>query len=121
MRGHEGDDILYGGAGDDYLTGDAGADTYVFELATAFDGWDRIYGFSTIEGDAIDISDVLSEYDPVTDALSDFVYTYEHNTYTYLHVDAAGGGDNYVRVAAIVDVTGLDVEDLVTSGNLIVT
>lgn len=115
-----GDDILNGGAGSDHLIGGLGADTYVFEVSTAFDGWDHIHGFNPAEGDTIDISDVLSNYNPLDHVLTDFVQMYESGTYTYLHVDVDGSG-NYVRVAAIANVTGLgDVDSLAADGTLVI-
>lgn len=117
----DGDDILYGGAGTDYLNGAAGADTHVFEAGSAFVGWDYIYLFSEVDGDKIDLSDVLSAYDPLTDALTDFVNMYESGTYTYIDVDVDGGANSFVRVAAVVNVTGLgDADDFVASGGLVV-
>ena len=116
-----GDDILHGGRGTDHLIGGTGADTYVFQADTAFDGWDHIYGFNAAEGDTIDLSDVLSNYNPLDHLLTDFVNMYEDGNYTYLHVDADGGGNNFVRVAAIANVTGLgDIDTLAADGTLII-
>jgi len=63
---------------------------------------------------------LLIGYDPLTDAITDFVQITESGTNSYLNVDADGGADNFVQVAYIYNETGLTDEDaLQTSGNLI--
>ena len=120
IRGGTGDDILYGEDGLDFLWGQAGADTFVFESASAFNDIDVINDFSVAEGDAIDISDVLIGYDPVTDAIADFVRITDNGTHSVLSIDADGGADNFVQVADLLNVTGLtDEAALEAAGNLI--
>jgi len=120
LYGNEGDDVLYGGAGIDMLYGDAGADTFVFESASAFTSSDNIQDFNLAEGDKLDISDLLVGYDPLVDAITDFVQITEAGANSYLNVDADGGANNFVQVAYIFNETGLTDEDaLETSGNLI--
>ena len=115
-----GDDVLYGGSGVDQLYGEAGADTFVFEMLSAFSSTDSIHDFSVSEGDIIDISDLLLGYDPLTDAITDFVKITDDGSDSILNVDADGGADNFVQVAYIYNETGLTDEDaLETSGNLI--
>ncbi|MGH1378717.1 MAG: Ig-like domain-containing protein [Alphaproteobacteria bacterium] len=120
LHGQAGDDILYGGAGIDMLYGHSGADTFVFESSTAYAASDNIQDFSLSDNDKLDISDLLNSYDPLTDAISDFVQITENGSNSYISVDADGGADNFVQVAAVFNVTGLtDEEALETSGNLI--
>ncbi|PCI54061.1 MAG: hypothetical protein COB36_11180 [Alphaproteobacteria bacterium] len=120
LYGNAGDDVLYGGAGVDMLYGQAGADTFVFESSTAFTASDNIQDFNLSDGDKLDVSDLLIGYDPLTDAISDFVQITESGSNSYLSVDADGGADNFVQVAYIYNETGLTDEDaLETSGNLI--
>ncbi|WP_444994749.1 Ig-like domain-containing protein [Aliikangiella sp. IMCC44359] len=140
IYGYAGSDILYGGAGSDYLYGGAandllygnagvdmlygqgGSDTFVFEAATAFADSDNIQDFKLSENDKLDVSDLLEGYDPLTDALTDFVQITESGSNSYLSVDANGGGDNFIQVAYIYNQTGLTDENaLETSGNLITT
>ncbi len=72
------------------------------------------------DGDKLDVSDLIAGYDPLTDAISDFVQITESGSHSYLSVDADGGGDNFVQVAYIYNETGLtDEEALESSGNLI--
>ncbi|MBV1928313.1 MAG: type I secretion C-terminal target domain-containing protein [Gammaproteobacteria bacterium] len=120
LWGSLGNDTLYGGSGSDQLDGGAGADTFVFEDATAFTGIDEVRDFSLGEGDVLDISDLLSGYDALTDAISDFVQITDNGTGSILSVDVNGGADNFVQIATLTGITGLTDEDaLELSGNLI--
>jgi Ca2+-binding RTX toxin-like protein len=120
LKGGNGNDVLFAGAGDNDLYGEAGADTFVFEAATAFDTVDDIFDFNTTDGDIIDIVDLLTEYDPLTEALTDFVQITTSASHSNLAVDVDGGGNNFVHFAQIRNVTGLTDEDaLVASGNLL--
>ncbi|MGH1403928.1 MAG: calcium-binding protein [Alphaproteobacteria bacterium] len=120
LDGGLGNDILYGGAGADTLTGDKNADTFVFESVNAFDAVDTITDFKTSQNDKLDVSDLLSGYDPVTDAISDFVQITDSGSDSIVSVDVDGGADNFVQIATLNNVTGLTDEDaLLTSGNLI--
>jgi Ca2+-binding RTX toxin-like protein len=128
LIGGGGNDILYGEAGDDVLvigdgfdqaTGGSGADLFVFDV---FDGLaDKILDFNSAEGDVLNISDILSGYDPLTDALTDFVQLVQNGGDTELHVDADGaaGGVNFTALAifdgGIADTLG----DLINNGNLV--
>ena len=64
---------LNGGDGLDTIYGSNGTDIFIFEAASAFNNVDIINGFRASDGDAIDISDVISGYDPLTDSIADFV------------------------------------------------
>lgn len=120
LNGNDGDDTLYGGGGVDTLSGGNDADTFVFESASAFSSVDTITDFDVSENDVIDIADLLSGYDELTDAITDFVQITDNGTDSALLVDADGGADNFVQVATLLGVTGLTDEDaLETSGNLI--
>ena len=122
LNGGDGDDTLSGGAGIDMLYGQNGADTFVFEAASAFTNSDNVQDFSLVDGDKIDISDVLIGYDELTDLISDFVQITDDGTHSYLSVDADGGADNFVQVASLFNITGLTDEDaLEISGNLVTT
>ena len=92
LWGYDGDDTLYGGHGADALYGGEGADTYVFEADTAFSGIDEISGFNQADGDALDVSDMLSGYDPLTDALADFVEVTDSGSHSAVSVDMDGTG-----------------------------
>ena len=124
LSGGNGDDILYGAGGNDYLTGGAGADTFLFKGATAFTGSATIADFNTSQGDKIDISDVLhGNYDPLTDAISDFVQLTASGSNTLLKVDIDGIGTGHTptTIATIQGVTGFDLATLISDHHLIVT
>jgi RHS repeat-associated protein len=133
LRGHSGNDTLYGGdgndtlygeAGTDTLNGGAGADTFVFESASAFSNVDTIADYTTGDDDAINLVDVLSLYDPLNDAITDFVQMSTSGSDTLLSVDRDGTGTTYgwTQIATITGVTGLtDEAALVTNGNLVVS
>ncbi|MGH1403100.1 MAG: calcium-binding protein [Alphaproteobacteria bacterium] len=115
-----GDDVLYGDDGLDTLYGESGADTFGFRSATAFNDVDVIKDFSITDGDSINIADVLSGYDPLADAISDFISITDNGTDSTLMIDADGGADSFVSIALIEGVTGLsDVDSLENTGTLI--
>lgn len=124
LHGGDGVDSLYGGDGLDTLYGDAGADLFVFEAASAYNNVDVIQDFSTGQGDAINLSDLLELYNPVSDAITDFVQITTSGSNSSVFVDRDGLASTYgfSQIATISGVTGLtDEAALVTSGNLIVT
>jgi len=119
LLGENNDDTLIGGLGADTLTGGGGYDTFAFLSGSSFDAVDTITDFSST-WDTIDISDLLTGYDPLTEAITDFVQITDDGTDSTLFVDADGGADNFVAIALIDNRTGLTDEDaLETSGALI--
>ncbi|MBI2234158.1 MAG: type I secretion C-terminal target domain-containing protein, partial [Micavibrio aeruginosavorus] len=123
LHGGTGDDTLYGGDGLDTLYGGAGADIFVFEAASAYNNVDVVKDFSTGQGDVIDLSDLLGSYNPVNDAITDFVQITTSGSNSSLFVDRDGLASTYgfTQIATISGVTGLtDEAALVTSGNLLV-
>jgi len=122
LHGGDGNDTLYGGDGLDTLFGGAGEDVFVFEAASAFNNIDVIEDFD-IANDAIDLSDVLSAYDPMTDLITDWVEMTTSGSDTILKVDRDGTGGTYslAQIATIQGVTGLTNEEaLVSGGQLLV-
>jgi Ca2+-binding RTX toxin-like protein len=123
ITGDSNDNILYGNGGNDYITGGAGAETFLFKGATAFTGVTTVADFNTGQGDKIDIADVLQgHYDPMTDAITDFVSLVTSSSNTLLKVDLDGTGGTYspTTIALIHGVTGLDVATLIGDSNLVV-
>jgi Ca2+-binding RTX toxin-like protein len=122
IYGGEGDDTIVGGSGRDRLFGEGGSDTFVF-LSTDTD-FSEIWDFQDgVGGDVLDISDLLSGYDPLTDDINDFVSASAAGDGTLLRVDVDGAGgsanfQNTVFLRTVGDVG--DVENLIADGNLIV-
>lgn len=120
LDGGLGNDILHGGAGSDTLIGRGGADTFYFIATDGMDTVDTIVDFNA-DMDAINISDLLSEYDPLTDAIEDFVQITDDGVNSTLAVDIDGGADNFVEIATINNVTDITNEQfLADSGILII-
>jgi Ca2+-binding RTX toxin-like protein len=121
LNGKAGNDILYGGDGSDTLSGGAGADTFGF--LTGETGSDTISGFSTAQGDKIDIHDVLVGYDPLTDAITDYVHVTASGSNAILSVDANGaaGGAGFTQIATISGLSSLagHEADMLANGYLI--
>lgn len=122
IYGGGGDDIIYGGAGNDKLYGNGGADTFVFEAASALSSFDQIRDFNAGEGDVVDLSDILSGfYNSGIHDINDFVNFGDNGTHTYIKVDQNGGGDNFIQIAMLNNVSGLNsVDQLILDGTLVV-
>ena len=118
-----GNDTLYFGEGTDSLYGGLGADTFVAEETTSNNN-DMAFVFDFVEGtDVIDISNLLTGYDPLTDLLSDFV-TIAQGANTTIQVDRDGTGtthslDNILRIQGNSTIS-TDADQLVTDGTLLV-
>lgn len=122
MNGGVGDDILNGGAEDDFLTGDHGSDRFVFDILDGF--FDTVQDFEAgVGGDVLDIAGILTGYDPLTDAIGDFVQlTQFAGAHTQLQVNATGeAGGTFQTVAMIIGGGALTLSDLVADGNLAAT
>ena len=121
IYGDPGQDIIYGGKGADNLYGGTEADTFAFSIYDVRTGVDTIHDFNLAEGDKIDISDVLEQYNE-GDALSDFARLVTSGTNTLLQVDVDGAenGHTYTTLVTINNVTDLDLNTLVTNGDVIV-
>lgn len=118
LEGGNDNDVLYGGLGADTLKGSAGVDTFVF--TSMAEVGDTIQDFNPGAGEVINIADLLIGYDPLTDAITDFVEITDDGTNSTLKVDSDGGANNFVTVATLLGVTGItDESALETAGNLV--
>ncbi len=119
LYGGDGDDILYGGKSADLLSGGANADTFVLDGIT--NRVDTITDFNVFEGDHLQVRDILS-FDPLTDAISDFIHITQTGANSFVSVDADGAanGQNFINVARLTGVTGLDVNQLYADGNIVI-
>ena len=137
LYGNAGTDYLYGGAGNDTLwidmgedlySGGADADTFQFNLSSINNqsnpaqGMNTITDFNASEGDVLDITNILSGYDPLNDDIADFVSLSDDGTNSFLAVDQDGLDTSYsfITVAQLNGVTNLDLNDMITNGELLV-
>jgi Ca2+-binding RTX toxin-like protein len=121
LNGFAGNDTLYGGGGSDNLSGGAGADTFLFKAATAFTGETVITDFTASQGDVIDLRDALANFDPAANNISDFLSfsaDFFGDTLIYANTD---GTSTKTLIAELLNVSGVTVDGLIASGNLIVT
>jgi Ca2+-binding RTX toxin-like protein len=123
LTGEDGIDILIGGAGADRLTGGTGSDEFVLTdlLSTARDTIaDFVRG--GLEGDKLNIIDVLSGFDSVTDDISLFVKLTHTTTSTTFAINADGVGTDFVQAALIMgtSLSGTTALQLLNEGTLIV-
>lgn len=113
LNGGDGSDILNGGADADTLVGGAGNDVFVFD-SQSIGSRDTIADFN-LALDSIDISDLLSGFDPVQDSIHDFVTLKPSGSNTILSVDIDGTGNQFQSSAiALIKNVSLDSSDLDT-------
>jgi hypothetical protein len=117
--GGSGNDLMIGGSGTNTMTMGTGADEIKVESATSTN---TVSGFSIANGDSIHLEDVLTGYDPVHDALANFVQEATSGGNTTFSVDPTGSGTFTAGpLITLGGVTGLDdVATLVANGHLIV-
>ncbi|MGH1397666.1 MAG: Ig-like domain-containing protein [Alphaproteobacteria bacterium] len=76
-------------------------------------------GFNAAE-DHIDISGLLTGYDPLQDAITDFIQISDNDQNSILSIDPDGGADNFVQITTFTQTSGLTDEALLeTNGTLI--
>jgi Ca2+-binding RTX toxin-like protein len=126
LNGSDGNDVLYGGDGSDTLRGDSwdgvlAADTFVFKSGDT--GVDTVQDFHATSGDKLDIHDILSNYDPLTSDITDYVQITASGSNAIVSVDLNGptGGSSYVQIATLTGASALagHEADLLANGNLI--
>ncbi|MBU0859542.1 MAG: type I secretion C-terminal target domain-containing protein, partial [Alphaproteobacteria bacterium] len=110
-----------GGTGNDTLYGSDGMEVFVFSH-TGAGNLDTVNNFNT-SWDRLDLRDLLTGYDPATDAITDFVRITDSGGNSDVRVDITGSGSfgGGTVVATLSGVTGLtDEAALANSGMLIV-
>jgi Ca2+-binding RTX toxin-like protein len=123
LSGGAGNDLLIGGAGVDTLTGGAGSDTFRFLRADAA-SVDTITDFDVAPaaggGDVLDLSDLLSGVSVTSANAAQFVRLAEvdGNTVVSLDRDGSGTAAGFQDVAVLQGVVGLDLNTLLSNGNI---
>jgi len=107
---------------DNYVGQDGVIDNVVVNHTAAEGVATQIENFNSLEGDTIDISSLLEQYDPVNDAIADFVSSREENGHLRIYVDedGAGSANNMTFAVQINNVSQVDdIQTMVDNGNLI--
>jgi len=115
LLGGDGADTLQASEGADTLVGGAGSDRFAFD-ANSLNGLDVISDFTS--GDVLDVSDLLTGFDPATSNINDFLQADEGNGSTTIKVDSNGGGDHFVAMV-VLDGVNTDVMGLLNNGSLV--
>ncbi len=105
LIGNGGDDVIDGNSGNDSMTGGTGADTFI--LNAPGNGVDTITDYNQAEGDVLDLSQVLTGFDPNSDVLDDFlqVTTDGSNATVSVDQDGAANGASFTDIATLQGVT----------------
>ncbi len=127
LYGGDGNDTILGGAGNDHiigekgndiLTGGNGADTFWFMAIN--EGVDTIKDFNESQGDKLELSNVLTQFDPVTDAINNFVFAQTDASGTTILVNQDGSGGVGAATALFkLEGVSVSVSELFNHGNLI--
>ncbi|MGH1398562.1 MAG: DUF5801 repeats-in-toxin domain-containing protein, partial [Alphaproteobacteria bacterium] len=107
------DEVLYGSTD----VNAPQADTFTIEQ---YQGNHQIIDFRAGEGDALDLSQVISGFDATQDAINDFVFTVNDNGNTQVFVDNTGSGNiNNAYQVATLDGVMTTVTELTENGSII--
>jgi Ca2+-binding RTX toxin-like protein len=106
------DDTLVGGIGNDILSGGSGADTFWLD---DIGGNDVLIDYSYVEGDVIDLTQLLDANFGSGSTVSDFVRLTQtgSNVTVQVDTDGAANGTNFVDVATLANYGTVPVQDLV--------
>lgn len=115
--GQEGNDSINGGVGNNHLFGGTGADTFHITHAPG-QGVDTIHDFSTTGGDILDISTILTGFDPLHSDLHNFLSVTNSGGNTIVQVDVTGSGHAFQNIAILEGLT-IDLDTLVNHSKLI--
>ena len=120
LFGEAGDDLLVVGEGADDIYGGSGADVIYFDFFDALA--ETVFGFETgVDGDVLNITDILIGYDPMADALSDFVQLVNSGDDTLVQINDDGDVGGTYETLAIIEggVGGETLATLITNGNIV--
>jgi len=117
--GEGGDDILLFGEGFDQLYGGTGSDQFVINTNDGLA--DKIYDFvGGVGGDILNVTDILSGFDPLSDAISDFVQLVNNGDGdTEVQIDTDGVGGDFTTAVVFEGGINDTLADLINNGNLV--
>jgi len=111
LDGGGGYDTIRGNKGSDQLTGGAGGDEFLWFTSDLDGSVDTILDFSAIEGDVLNLSNVLNpEFDF---DVSLFLSFNDNGEDTTIGIDADGGGDSFTDFAILEETTGITLTEAV--------
>jgi hypothetical protein len=112
IDGRDGDDLIHGGNGGDTITGGRGADLFLYQYLS--EGGDTVTDFNYSEGDKLDVTALLKNFDPANDRLDDFVKVQEINGDTHVSIDIDGTGSIQAQPLVVLEhLTGHAAADLI--------
>ena len=114
------DDTINGGDGFDQLYAGSGRDLFVFESSSAFNDVDHIFDYSVSEGDSLDISDLLTGFNPGSSDINDFLRFTNSGSDTLIQVDTNGGANSFQTIGQLNGVNDVDADQLYSAGAIIV-
>lgn len=121
INGGDGDDVIEGGDGADTMNGGNGNDLFRYQVANPQDpnavtdlGGDLIAGFETGK-DKIDLYDLFAAFDiEEQDVIGDgYLRLQVNGNDTLVQFDKDGGGNGFVTLATVQNVTNLTLADLI--------
>jgi len=116
--GQEGNDRITGGNGFDTLYGGSGADIFIYKALS--DGGDIIKDFSVHEGDKLDFSALIENYDPAQDDINDFIHLSQNNGNTIVSINVSGNpSQTGISILTLEGVTNITVDDLMANESII--
>jgi Ca2+-binding RTX toxin-like protein len=117
LWGNSGNDTLYGGAGNDWMKGGDGSDRFIVDANLG--GVDTVDDLRINSGDKLEIRNLLS-FDPLHNAIADFVKFTASGANTIVSVDlnGAAGGSNFIEIARLVDAGSLNAAKMYADGHL---
>lgn len=109
---------LYGGAEANVIETDDPGEHFICQAVSM--GIDVIRDFGADQGDVLDFSTLIQNYDPAQKAIDSFIFAREIDGGTILSVDVSGSGDaaKAVDLIALEGMKDIDLQAMVESGNI---
>jgi len=114
----DGNDILVVGKGTDDIYGGRGSDQIIYDYLDSL--VDTIHEFELGVGhDVLNITDILTGYDALTDVLADFVQVEALNGDTHILINADGDHGGAFTAIAVVAGVETTLADLINNANIV--